>query len=90
MLKWDDVLSYAKNGNLAPKQRVEKTEEEWKSLLTDGSFRVMNQQGEIIIQKSNKDEVLIFFFLNLLMELQNMGTAPAMDILEYAKALESI
>ena len=31
-----------------------------------------------------------FFFLNLLMELQNLGTAPAMDILEYAKALESV
>jgi len=36
------------------------------------------------------DEVLIFFFQNLLIELQNRGTAPAMDILENAKALESI
>lgn len=58
--------------------------------ITDGSFRVFNQQEGVIIQKSNEDEVLIFFFLNLLVELQKKGTAPAMDILEYAKALESI
>ena len=58
--------------------------------LTGGSFRVLNEHSEAIIQKSKDDEVLIFFFLNLLIELQNRGTAPAMDILEYAKALESI
>ena len=40
------------------------------------------QEGEVIVQKSNEDAVLKFFFLNLLMELQNKGTAPAMDILE--------
>ena len=58
--------------------------------ITDGSFRVSQQKDETIVQKSNDDEVLIFFFLNLLMELQKRGTAPAMDILQYAKALESI
>jgi len=58
--------------------------------ITDGSFRVLKNQDGIIIQKSNEDEVLIFFFLNLLIELQNKGTSPAMDIMEYAKALESI
>ncbi|MBN2728768.1 MAG: hypothetical protein JXR53_06045 [Bacteroidales bacterium] len=58
--------------------------------ITDGSFRVLNEQGRVTIQKCKEDEVLIFFFLNLLIELQNRGTAPAMDILEYAKALESI
>lgn len=58
--------------------------------LTGGSFRILNKHGEATIQKSKDDEVLIFFFLNLLIELQNRGTAPAMDILEYAKALESI
>ena len=45
MLKWDDVLNYAKNGNLAPKKRVEKTEDEWESLLTEESFRVTRQHG---------------------------------------------
>ncbi len=45
MLKWDDVLSYAKNGNLAPKRRVEKTEEEWKSILTAEQFRITRLKG---------------------------------------------
>lgn len=45
MLKWDDVLNYGKNGNLTPKQRVEKTEEEWKSVLSEDSFRVTRQHG---------------------------------------------
>jgi len=58
--------------------------------ITDGSFIVSYQQGKVVVQKSKEDEVLIYFFLNLLMELQNKGTAPAMDILEYAKVLESI
>lgn len=58
--------------------------------ITDGSFIVQEQKGKVLIKKSKEDEVLIFFFLNLLMELQNKGTVPAMDILEYAKALESL
>lgn len=53
--------------------------------LSDGSF-VNND--ELII--STQNESLIFFFLNLLMELQKLGTIPAMDILKYAEALESI
>lgn len=58
--------------------------------ITNGSFLIQEQEGTISINKSKEDEVLIFFFLHLLMELQKKGTVPAMDILEYAKALESI
>ncbi|MCL4108057.1 UNVERIFIED_CONTAM: hypothetical protein GTU68_017085 [Idotea baltica] len=45
MLKWNDVLNYAKNGNAEPEKRVEKTEAEWKEILTDDSFRVTRQHG---------------------------------------------
>ena len=45
MLKWDDVLNYAKNGNAKPEKRVEKTEEEWQSLLSEESFRVTRKHG---------------------------------------------
>jgi len=58
--------------------------------ITDVSFMVENTNGKIVIQKSMEDEVLIFFFLNLLMELQKKGTVPAMDVLAYAKVLSSI
>ncbi len=45
MLNWNDVLNYARNGNATPTQRVEKTEEEWKSVLSDEEFRVARQHG---------------------------------------------
>jgi hypothetical protein len=39
-----------------------------------------NKKGNFVIQRSKQDEGLIFFFLNLLSELQQLGTVPAMDI----------
>ena len=45
MLKWNAVLDFAKNGNLRPERRVEKTEEEWKALLNDESFYVTRKHG---------------------------------------------
>lgn len=30
MIKWLDVLNYARNGNPEPDRRVEKSDEEWK------------------------------------------------------------
>ncbi len=57
--------------------------------LRDGAFKVMYDNGAII-QKSNNEESLIFFFLNLLMELQRMATIPAIDIKCYAESLDSM
>ncbi len=45
MLKWNDVLDFAQKGNPTPDIRVEKTEEEWKSLLTSEEFRVARLKG---------------------------------------------
>jgi hypothetical protein len=58
-------------------------------VLKDGSFKVKYDNG-VIIQKSNNEESLIFFFLNLLMELQRMATTPAIDIKCYIESLDSI
>jgi hypothetical protein len=44
----------------------------------------------ISFKVSTKDEALIFFFLKLLVNLQNLGTVPAMDIEAYARALDSL
>ena len=41
------------------------------------------------MRKSATDEALLFFFLQLLMKLQSIGTVPAIDIEEYAKSLQS-
>lgn len=37
-------------------------------------------------ETSSKDESLIFFFLNLLSELQQLGTVPAIDLKAYIKS----
>lgn len=39
------------------------------------------------IEKSKKDESLVFFFMRFLQRLQKLGTIPAMDISKYAKVL---
>ena len=41
------------------------------------------------IKKSSKDESIMYFFLKLLIELQKMGTVPAMDINKYAACLSN-
>lgn len=45
MLKWNDVLSLAKNGNARPETKVIKSEAEWAELLTPEQFRVTRKHG---------------------------------------------
>ena len=54
-------------------------------ILESGSFKY---DGDTIELKG-KDNALMSFFLNLLIELQKLGTIPAMDISCYLNALES-
>jgi hypothetical protein len=55
--------------------------------LQDGGFD-LRYGATLKIKKSGKDDALIFFFLNLLRRLQELGTTTAMDISKYAKVLE--
>jgi hypothetical protein len=55
-----------------------------------GAFEVIYEHGaKVKIEKSGREDALIFFFLRLLSRLQTMGTAPALDIDEYAKSLNA-
>ena len=45
MLTWKDIEQFAKNGNPEPDQRVEKSNDEWKSELTDEQYMVMRLKG---------------------------------------------
>lgn len=45
MINWNDVLNYANKGNLAPDRRVEKTEEEWKAMLTPEQYQITRRKG---------------------------------------------
>ena len=44
-MNWNDVMQYANNGGPKPDRRVEKTEVEWKSLLTPEQFRIARKKG---------------------------------------------
>lgn len=44
-MNWADVIRYANNGNLEPDNRVERTESEWKELLTEEQFKITRLKG---------------------------------------------
>jgi len=45
MINWNDVLNFANKGNLKPDSRVEKTDAEWRSILTPEQFRITRAHG---------------------------------------------
>ena len=45
MLTWIDVLKFANNGNPEPDRRVEKSDEEWKALLTPEQYQIARKKG---------------------------------------------
>ncbi|QDH78556.1 peptide-methionine (R)-S-oxide reductase MsrB [Echinicola soli] len=45
MINWNDVIKFATHGNPTPPKRVEKTDEEWKALLSDEAYHVTRQHG---------------------------------------------
>ncbi len=44
-MKWLDVIQLATKGNLVPPQRVEKSDEEWKKILSTEEFTVARKKG---------------------------------------------
>lgn len=44
-MKWSDVVRYARDGNLEPPRRIEKTDDEWKAILTAEQFQITRQKG---------------------------------------------
>ena len=58
--------------------------------LKDSSFCVEYFKDKTTLHKNTDDEVLIYVFLELLLMLQKIGTVPAIDLLQYAKAIDSI
>lgn len=45
MLTWKEVINFSVKGNPEPDRRVEKTEAEWKAILTPEQFRVTRKAG---------------------------------------------
>ncbi len=44
-LNWADIIVRARDGNPAPPKRVEKTESEWRSLLSEDQFSITRLKG---------------------------------------------
>ena len=45
MLTWKNIMSITVKGNPAPDRRVEKTENEWREILTPDQFRITRKKG---------------------------------------------
>jgi hypothetical protein len=86
--KWNPPLGrpfekIIKEVNTQPGQRVD-----FGCAIEHGSFDIEYPvSGDVTFEKSAPDVALISFFLRLVARLQSLGTAPAMDIPEYLKAL---
>ena len=44
-MNWNDVIRFVNKGNPEPPKRVEKTEEEWKSVLTPEEYYITRAKG---------------------------------------------
>jgi hypothetical protein len=58
-------------------------------IINDKSFANDLSKGKNEIIYSNKDETLIFFFLKLVYELQQLGTVRPIDLNQYINQLDS-
>lgn len=45
MLTWKNIMDFAVNGNPKPDRLVEKTEAEWKEILTPEQYRITRKKG---------------------------------------------
>jgi len=44
-MNWNDIIRFANNGSPQPDKRVEKSDAEWKKILTPEQFRITRQKG---------------------------------------------
>jgi hypothetical protein len=59
------------------------------TLDTESFWIKKDSMDNLILEKSKQNEGLIFFFLNLLSELQKLGTVSAMDIQSYIEKFKN-
>jgi methionine-R-sulfoxide reductase len=45
MINWNDVIRFATKGGPPPQRRVEKTEQEWRNVLTAQQFHITRMRG---------------------------------------------
>lgn len=45
MLTWKEVINFCSKGNPSPERRIEKTEAEWREILSTEEYRVLRNKG---------------------------------------------
>jgi hypothetical protein len=82
---WDESFEKRVTGALSPLSRLERLD--LGCALQQGAFECMPGAPP---KFSTPDEALIFFVIRLIERLRALGTAPAADLMEYGRALESL
>jgi len=57
-------------------------------VLSEGGFRVVSEDNQLTIEKSDREASLMYFLMSLFKTLQPLGTVPAVDMDEYLKWIE--
>lgn len=83
---WKDPMGDSLQRNLKVLQSEERVD--FGCAIKHGAFWA-EYEPIFSIKRSAADESLLFFFLQLLMKLQSIGTVPAIDVAQYSKALQS-
>lgn len=83
---WTDPLGDSLKRNLNALQTEDRVD--FGCAIKQGAFWA-EYDPMFAVKRSAEDESLLFFFLQLLMKLQSIGTVPAIDISQYAKSLQS-
>lgn len=58
MLNWNDIVKVANNGNPSPPRKIEKSEKEWKALLTEEEFSITRLKGT---ERANSSDMCTSF-----------------------------
>ena len=83
MLNWTDLIRIANNGNPPPDQRIEKSEEEWKSLLTNEQFQItrlkeQKKQVQVNSVKGMNQAYMVAFVVPLLCSIHVRNLTQAL------------
>ncbi|MCA9217176.1 MAG: hypothetical protein KDB27_29105 [Planctomycetales bacterium] len=86
---WSPALGDSFETAIKKSWKVEQGKLHLGCVLSEGGFRVVQDEGDLTIEKSESDASLMYFLMSLFKTLQPLGTVPAVDMDEYLRWIES-